>query len=101
MAAFWEWHAAESKTGHLPKDPFQKALCYAGSRRAELEIFLSDPDVRIDTNHLERGVRPVACGRKNRLFAWTEDGAERTASIQSLLFTCVNAKDIFPVVVPK
>ena len=24
----------------------------------------------------------------DRLFAWTEDGAARTASIQSLLFTC-------------
>ena len=87
-AAFWEWHAAETARGRLPKDPFQKALNYAGARRAELEIFLSDPDVQIDTNHLERGVRPVACGRKNWLFAWTEDGAERIASIQSLLFTC-------------
>ena len=33
-------------------------------------------------------MRPVACGRKNWLFAWTGDGAERIASIQSLLFTC-------------
>ena len=68
MAAFWEWHAAETAVERLPKDPFLKALNYAGSRRAELEIFLSDPDVPIDTNHLERGVRPIACGRKNRLF---------------------------------
>ena len=88
MAAFWEWHAAETAVERLPKDPFLKALNYAGARRAELEIFLSDPDVQIDTNHLERGVRPIACGRKNWLFAWTEDGAARTASIQSLLFTC-------------
>ena len=88
MAAFWEWHAAETAVERLPKDPFLKALNYAGSRRAELEIFLSDPDVPIDTNHLERGGRPIACGRKNRLFAWTEDGAARIASIQSLLFTC-------------
>ena len=88
MARFWEWHAAEAAVERLPKDPFLKALNYAGSRRAGLEIFLSDPDVPIDTTHLERGVRPIACGRKNWLFAWTEDGAERIASIQSLLFTC-------------
>ena len=88
MAKFWEWHAAEAAVERLPKDPFLKALNCAGSRRAQLEIFLSDPDVPIDTNHLERGVRPIACGRKNWLFAWTGDGAARTASIQSLLFTC-------------
>ena len=87
-AAFWKWHAAELKTGRLPKDPFQKALNYAGARRAELGIFLSDPDVQTGASHLERGVRPVACGRKNWLFAWTGDGAERIASVQSLLFTC-------------
>ena len=33
-------------------------------------------------------MRPIACGRKNWLFAWTEAGAERVAAIQSLLFTC-------------
>ena len=78
MAAFWEWHAAETAVERLPKDPFLKALNYAGSRRAELEIFLSDPDVPIDTNHLERGVRPIACGRKNWLFACN---VERTAML--------------------
>ncbi|MCY3878727.1 MAG: transposase [Rhodobacteraceae bacterium] len=88
VAGFREWHAVESKTERLPKDPFLKALNHAGPRRAQLEIFLSDPDVPVDTNHLERCVRPVACGRKNRLSAWTGDGAERTASIRSLLFTC-------------
>jgi len=26
----------------------------------------------VDTNHLERGLRPVPMGRRNWLFAWTE-----------------------------
>ncbi len=51
-------------------------------------MFLSDPDVPIDTNHLERGLRVIPTGRRNWLFCWTEIGAERVAVIQSLLVTC-------------
>ena len=51
-------------------------------------MYLSDPDLQIDTNHLERAIRPVAMGRKAWLFCWTEIGAERVGIIQSLLFTC-------------
>ncbi len=53
-----------------------------------LQVFLSDPDVPIDTNHLERGLRPIPLGKKNWLFAWTEIGAKRIGLIQSLLVTC-------------
>ena len=89
MEEFWEWHGGQAEgPERLPKDPFLKALNYAGSRRTQLELCLSNPDVPIDTNHVERGVRPIACGRRNWLFAWTEDGAERVAAIQSLLYTC-------------
>ena len=68
----------------LPSHPFGKALAYA----AELRVFLEDPDVAIDTNHLERGLRPIPMGRRNWLFAWTELGALRVGAIQSLLATC-------------
>ena len=51
-------------------------------------MFLGDPDVAIDTNHLERALRPIPMGKKNWLFAWTEIGAERIGIIQSLLVTC-------------
>ncbi|NIR32267.1 MAG: transposase, partial [Gammaproteobacteria bacterium] len=47
-----------------------------------------DPDVPIDTNHLERALRPIPMGRKAWLFCWTEVGAEYVAIIQSLLVTC-------------
>ena len=42
----------------------------------------------IDTNRLERGLRPIPMGRRNWLFAWTEPGARRVGAIQSLLATC-------------
>ena len=72
----------------LPKSPLAKALRYALDREDGLSVFLTDPLVAIDTNHLERGLRPVPMGRRNWLFAWTELGAERVGVIQSLLATC-------------
>jgi hypothetical protein len=48
-----------------------------------------NPDLPIDTNHLERTLRPIPMGRKNWLFCWTELGAERVGQIQSLIATCV------------
>jgi len=72
----------------LPQDKFSKALNYAREREASSRIFLSDPDVQIDTNHLEGNLRPIPLGRRNWLFCWTEIGAEYVGIIQSLLVTC-------------
>lgn len=87
--AFWHWCDGQCHRGDLlPKDPFAKAIQYAKARTISLQVFLSDPDVQIDTNHLERSLRVIPSGRKNWLFCWTEIGAERVAVIQSLLVTC-------------
>jgi len=51
-------------------------------------VFLEEPEVPIDTNHLERALRPVPMGRKNWLFAWTEFGARQVGIVQSLITTC-------------
>ena len=56
---------------------------------AEYAVFLSDPAVPIDTNHLERGLRPIPMGRRAWLFCWTEVGEEKVGIIQSLITTCV------------
>jgi transposase len=72
----------------LPTNPLTKALGYLLERRAGLEVYLSDPDVPIDTNHLERALRVIPMGRKNFLFAWTEVGAKYVGIFQSLLVTC-------------
>jgi hypothetical protein len=53
-----------------------------------LRVFLEDPDVPLDTNHLEREIRPITLGRKNWMFCWTELGAEHVGLIQSLISTC-------------
>jgi len=73
----------------LPTNPFTKAAHYALARKPGLAVFLTDPDVPLDTNHLERALRPIPMGRKNWMFCWTELGAERVGQIQSLISTCV------------
>ena len=72
----------------LPSNPLTKALNYALERRAGLRVYLEDPAVPIDTNHLERALRPIPMGRKAWLFCWSEVGAEAVATFQSLIVSC-------------
>lgn len=74
--------------GLLPSHPLTKALAYARERRCGLEVYLSDPEVPIDTNHLERALRVIPMGRKNWMFSWTELGAKHVGIMQSLIVTC-------------
>lgn len=89
VKAFFAWLKQTVTTEILlPTNPFGQAVRYTLEREAELKVFLSDPDVPIDTNHLEREIRPIALGRKNWLFCWTEVGARHVGIIQSLLASC-------------
>lgn len=86
---FFDWVNRQfERTGFTPTHPFIKALAYARERRLGLEVFLTDPDVPIDTNHLERALRVIPMGRRNWLFCWTELGAKQVGIIQSLIVTC-------------
>ncbi len=83
----WCWEQRQ-RTDLVNSNPLAKALVYVDNHREQLQVYLSDPEVPIDTNHLERGLRPIPMGRKNWLFSWTELGARQVAVIQSLLVTC-------------
>jgi transposase len=86
---FFAWIDEQFKRhGLLPNNPFTKALAYARSARMGLEVFLTDPDVPMDTNHLERALRVIPMGRKNWNFCWTEMGAQHIGIAQSLIVTC-------------
>ena len=86
---FFTWVQKQfDSQGLLPSSPLTKALAYAHERREGLEAYLNDPDVPIDTNHLERALRAIPMGRKNWLFCWTEAGAEHVGVVQSLITTC-------------
>lgn len=87
--AFFHWvNQSFERHGLLPGSRLTKALAYARERREGLSVFLDDPDVPIDTNHLERALRPIPMGRKNWLFCWTELGAKQVGILQSLIATC-------------
>ena len=90
-AAKLAWRQAHAKPvaqGFLPGSPFTKALNYLRERRDGRAVYLDDPGVQIDTNHLERALRVIPLGRKNWLFSWTELGARHIGIVQSLLVTC-------------
>jgi transposase len=87
--AFFAWCDQQlTDTTLLPDNPLIKAVGYVLKRQVELRVFLQDPDVPMDTNHLERALRPIPMGRKNWNFCWTELGAEHVGIIQSLICTC-------------
>ena len=89
VAQFFAWAEEQlADTALLPTNPFTKALAYVHSRKGPLQVFLEDPDVPIDTNAVERQIRPIALGRRNWMFCWTELGAQHLGIIQSLLSTC-------------
>ena len=89
VEVFFDWVDRQfERQGFTPSNPFIKALNYIRERRLGLEVFLTDPDVPIDTNHIERALRVIPMGRKSWLFCWTELGARHVGIIQSLIVTC-------------
>ena len=88
MQCFFRWVDKYFEAqGFLPSSPFTKALNYIRERRDGLAVYLDDPGVPIDTNHLERTLRVISLDRKNWMFSWTELGARHFGIVQSLLVT--------------
>jgi transposase len=54
-----------------------------------LTRFLHDGRIELDTNPVERAIRPVALGRKNHLFAGSDGGGHRWAVLCSLVETAL------------
>ena len=70
------------------KSKLAEAIRYALSRWAGLSRFLDDGRLEIDSNVVERAIRPIALNRKNALFAGSDGGAEHWAVVASLVETC-------------
>jgi len=89
VEAFFKWcFEQRQRIDLIPSDPLSQALEYTRKREEKLKVFFNDPNVPMDTNHLERELRVIPMGRKNWNFCWTEIGAEHVGIIQSLLVTC-------------
>jgi transposase len=70
------------------KSTIAEAIRYALSRWDGLARFLDDGRIEIDSNVVERSMRPIALGRKNHLFAGSDGGGMHWAVIASLIETC-------------
>jgi transposase len=64
-----------------------EAIRYGVRHWAGLGRFLDDGRIEIDTNAVERSMRPIALNRKNALFAGSDEGGANWAIIASLIET--------------
>src|SRR3954470_3225149 len=69
------------------KSKLAEAIRYATSRRKALECFLVDGRIEIDSNIVERAIRPQTITRKNSIFAGSDGGGRSWATIATLLTT--------------
>lgn len=69
------------------KSKLAEIIRYTLSRRAAFERFLADGRIEIDSNIVERAIRPQTITRKNALFAGSDGGGRAWATIATLLTT--------------
>jgi hypothetical protein len=69
------------------KSALGEAIRYALRHWTGLVLFLDDGRLELDTNSIERAIRPIALGRKNALFAGSDGGARHWAIVASLVAT--------------
>ena len=72
----------------LPKSPIGEAIGYALNHWNALTRPWEAGFLEIDNGASERAIRPVALGRKNWLFAGSDEGGQTAATLMSLCATC-------------
>ena len=75
----------EERAGLRPTSQLAKAVQYALNRRVELQRFLDDGRIELDTGLLERSLRGPALGRKNYLFFGSLSGGRTAATLYSVV----------------
>lgn len=88
LDALGEW-CARARDRTPPKTPFGKALGYLHRQWKRLVLFLEDGRIDITNNHVERELRRLVLGRKNWLFVEGDLNGHRTATILSIVGTCI------------
>jgi transposase len=93
ITAFEAWLTA-NRARVSAKAPLGEALKYIAKYWDGLCMFLADGRIEMDSNAVERTIRPIALNRKNALFAGHDAGAANWGVIASLIETCkLNAID--------
>ena len=79
----------EEQFARVPKSStIAEDMRYGLKRWDKLSRFLDDGRIEMDTNTVERSIRPLALNRKNALFAGSDEGGTNWAVIASLIETC-------------
>jgi transposase len=79
----------ETQLAKLPgRSPAAGIIRYAMTHWDGLTVFLADGRVELDTNPVERAMRPIALNRKNALFAGSDEGAHHWAVLATLAENC-------------
>jgi transposase len=79
---------ADTYEAEPPKSAMAKAIGYCVNQWEALNRFLEDGRLPLDNNLCERALRPICVGRKNYLFCGSDAGAERAATMYTVLGTC-------------
>lgn len=83
VEAFIKWLGGQKMSATSNK--FNKALTYARNRQDILMTYLEDGRCSLSNNMSENSIRPVVVGRKNWLFSDTQDGAEASMGIYTIV----------------
>ncbi len=83
---FFLWLSKKSSQV-TPKSLLGSAVNYTLNQWKRLLVYLDIPEMTPDNNAAENAIRPFVVGRKNWLFAGTQEGAKASAVIYSLVET--------------
>ena len=86
LIAYKAW-LDQALVGLSSKGDLAKAIRYTTTRWKAFTRFVENGSIEMDNNAAERSIRPIALGKKNYLFAGSDDGGQRAASMYSLIET--------------
>ena len=82
VEAFLEW---AKKQAPVKGSRFAKAITHILNREKDMMTYLEDGRCSLSNNLSENAIRPLTVGRKNWLFSETQDGAEASMTIYSIV----------------
>ncbi len=68
--------------------PMDKAMQYTYARMEQLSLYVTNADFHIDSNAVERSIRPLTLNRKNTLFSGSHEAAHAAAIFFTLIGCC-------------
>lgn len=87
MADFEDWlRTVRARISR--KSRLGEKLAYISKHMEGLKLFLDDGAIEMDSNVVERTIRPIALQRKNALFAGHDEGGRTWGRVASLIETC-------------